>query len=143
MKQHLTKALIRLSIGTLFLLSVHSLQAQSTAGVQSASGDSFFKIQPAQIKFLGTKDDMVLFHVAYQNLKGSKFSLLIKDQDGTLLYQRTFSDNNFIHQYSLPKADKSKFTFIIRHYGEADITRSFEVNVNSRMEEAVAVKKID
>ena len=137
MKQRLTKALISLSFGTLFLLSVQSLHAQSVAG------DSFAKIQPAQIKFLGTHDDMVLFHVAYQNLKGNKFSILIKDQDGALLYQQAFSDNKFIHQFSLPKTDKSKFTFIIRHNGEPDITRTFEISINSRMEEAVAVKKLD
>jgi hypothetical protein len=137
MKQLLIRALISLSFGTLFLLSVQSIHAQSVAG------DSFAKIQPAQIRFLGTQDDMVLFHVAYQNWKGNKFSILIKDQEGALLYQRVFSDSNFIHQYSLPKTDKSKFTFIIRHNGEPDITRTFEVSINSRMEEAVAVRKLD
>jgi hypothetical protein len=99
--------------------------------------------QSATIKCLGIQEDMVVFNVSYPNPDGTKFVLSVKDQDGTQLYQNSFNDKNFYKQFRLPKTDKDKITFIIRSNRESDWVRSFEINVNSRFIQDIAIKKID
>jgi hypothetical protein len=137
MKKQITTALSKLGFAALFFIAVIAVQAQSPASVAGEKED------PATVKYLGLQDDMVVFNVAYTNPHGDKFSIIVKDQDGTQLYQVVYNDKNFYKQFRLPRADKSKLTFIIRNYREADIAKTFEINVNTRYIEDVAVKKIN
>ena len=86
---------------------------------------------------------MILFNVSYPNPDGARFVLTVKDQDGTQLYQNVSTEKGFYKQFRLPKTDKSKITFTLRNGREADIVKSFEINVNSRFVEDIAVKKIN
>jgi hypothetical protein len=99
--------------------------------------------QSATVKYLGIQEDMVIFNVSCPNPEGSKFILSVKDQDGAQLYQNVFSDKNFYKQFRLPKTDKDKVTFIIRSNKGADLVKSFEISVNSRFVQDIAIKKID
>ncbi len=94
------------------------------------------------IKYFGTQDDMVVFNVSYANPGGNKFQVIIKDQDGTQLYQNIFNDKTFYKQFRLPRADKDKIVFVIHNGKEADVVKTFEINVNSRFVQEVAVKKL-
>jgi hypothetical protein len=115
--------------GGLLLLSASAAKAQTS--------DS------ATIKYLGTQDDLVVFNISYSNLQGSVFNLMVKDQDGSELYQHSFHEKNFYKQFRLPRAEKSRLSFIIRNGKDTEIVKSFEINVNSRMVQDVAVKKLD
>jgi hypothetical protein len=120
-----------------------SVSAQSTATQLATTGLAGQKETPATVKCLGIQEDMLIFNVSYPNPTGNKFSLIVKDQDGTQLYQSVFNDKEFYKQFRLPKTDKNKITFVIRSGKEADLVRSFEINVNSRFVEDIAIKKID
>jgi len=124
------------SITAIALFFAAAASAQSTGGMLS-------KEPVATVKCLGIQEDMVVFNVSYPNPDGSKFSLTVKDQDGTQLYQNVFSDKEFYKQFRLPKMDKSKISFVIRNGKEAELVRSFEINVNSRFVEDIAIKKIN
>jgi hypothetical protein len=135
MKLQFTAVFGKLIFGTFFLLSIVTANAQSTA---SGAG------QPenaATVKYQGTQDDLLLFDVSYPNPEGNKFLLTVKDQDGTQLYQRYFSERSFYKQFQLPKSDKDKLVFIIRNGQGQPIVKTFEVNVSSRFVQEVAVKK--
>lgn len=123
--------------GMLLLTAVVVVQAQSPTHA------TVEKENPVVVKYLGIQDDMVIFNVSYKNPSGDKFSIIVKDQDGTQLYQVVYNEKSFFKQFRLPRADKSKFTFIIRNFKEADIAKTFEINVNSRFVEDVAVKKLN
>jgi len=84
---------------------------------------------------------MIVFNVAYANPDGNKFQVLVKDQDGTQLYQNIFSDRAFYRQFRLPRADRDRLVFIIRNGKDADVVKTFEVNVNSRVTQEVSVRK--
>ena len=84
---------------------------------------------------------MIVFNVSYANPDGNKFQVIVKDQDGTQLYQNIFSDKVFYKQFRLPRADRDRLVFIIRNGREADVVKTFEVNVNSRMTQEVSVRK--
>jgi hypothetical protein len=114
----------------------------ATAHAQSvATGDG--QNEQAAVKYLGTQDDMIVFNVSYANPEGNRFQLIIKDQDGSLVYQNTFTGKSFYKQFRLPKTDKDRIAFIFHNNHDADVVKTFEVNVNSRFVNAVAIKKID
>ncbi|HTI12341.1 MAG TPA: hypothetical protein VL832_27400 [Puia sp.] len=121
---------------TIFLLAAATTQAQSTA-VKDLP-----KEEAIQVKYLGTQDDLVVFNVTYKNSGGSAFSLLVKDQDGSELYRNVYSEKDFNKQFRLPRADRSRLTFVIRNNKESETVKTFEINVNSRYVEDVAVKKL-
>jgi hypothetical protein len=133
----LKAVLSKLTFGTFFLITVFSAQAQSASTTPSE------KETPAAVKYLGTQDDMVIFSVAYQNPDGSPFSVIVKDQDGTQLYQSIFKEKDFNKNFRLPRADKSKVIFIIRDFKGSDIAKTFEINVNSHYIAEVEVKKVN
>jgi len=137
MKNPFIAALGRLTPGIFFLLVVTATQAQSTVPNSGKKEDS------AQVKYLGTQDDMVLFNVAYPNPQGAAFSLVVKDQDGTELYKNAYHEKNFYKQFRLPRVDRDRITFTIRNNKDADIVKTFQINVNSRYVEDIAVKKLN
>ena len=137
MKKLLTAVFGKLIPGFCLVLTVATAQAQ-TQTITSGAGQS----ESAIVKYLGTQDDMIVFNVSYANPEGSKFQLIVKDQDGTLLYQNIFNEKTFYKQFRLPKADKDRIVFVIRNSKEADVVKTFEVNVNSRFVQEVAVKRL-
>lgn len=122
--------------GAMFVMTLATAHAQSTT-----AGDG--QNQQATVKYLGTQDDMIVFNVSYANKEGNRFELVIKDQDGSVVYQHSFTDKSFYKQFRLPKSDKDRISFIFHNNHDADVVKSFEVNVNSRFVYAVAIKKID
>ena len=126
----------KLTLGILFSVAVIAVKAQAPVRASEEKGS------PLTVKYLGTQEDMVTFHISYKNPSGEKFSIIVKDQDGSQLYQVVHNEKDFDKQFRLPSAEKNRVTFIIRNFKDADITRSFAINVNSRMVEDVAVKKL-
>jgi len=124
----------KILFGVSLVLTAATVSAQSTA---NGAGQS----ENATVKYLGQQEDMIVFNVSYANSDGNKFQVIVKDQDGTQLYQNIFSDKVFYKQFRLPRADRDRLVFIIRNGREADVVKTFEVNVNSRMTQEVSVRK--
>ncbi len=135
MNTTLTSAISKLSFGTLFLLAVVTAHAQTSAPV--GGQDSTL------VKYLGERDEMLTFNVAYQNPTGAAFTVIITDQDRNQLYQDTFKDKEFYKQFRFPKAAKDKITFTIRTAKDADIAKTFEININNRYIADIAVRKLN
>lgn len=115
----------RLILGAIFMMTLATTHAQSS------------------VKYLGVQEDMIVFNVSYANPEDNRFLLTIKDQDGSVVYQNTFTDTTFYKQFRLPKTDKDRIIFIFHNNHDADVVKTFEVNVNSRVVQAVAIRKID
>jgi hypothetical protein len=123
--------------GVMFVMTLATAHAQS-----AAAGDG--QNEQATVKYLGTQEDMIVFNVSFTNPEGSRCLLTIKDQDGSQLYQNTFTDRSFYKQFRLPKTDKDRIFFVFHNNNhDADLVKTFEVNVNSRFVHEVAIKKLD
>ena len=125
----------KLSLAAALLLVLSSAKAQSTG--TGASDNA------ALVKYLGVQDDMLVFDLSYSNPANGKFQVLIKDQDGTPVYQNVFSEKTIYKQFRLPKSDKDRVVFVIRDFKDADIVKAFDINVNSRIIREVAVRKVN
>jgi hypothetical protein len=147
MNTQLTAVLSKLTFGTLLFLAIASANAQSPSPivtpVQPSAPVAGDKDTMAMVKWLGTQDDMILFNVTYKNPGGSPFSVIVKDEEGTQLYQSVFKEKDFSKQFRLPGADRSKIVFILRDLKATGLARVYEINVNRRYIDEVAVRKID
>jgi hypothetical protein len=106
------------------LLSVFTIQAQA--------GSIPRKAEPALIRYLGIRDDMAVFNISYNNPAGAAFDLSVMDQDGSELYRHTFYQQGFHKQFRLPRAGKSKFSFVIANGREREIVKTFGINVRKK-----------
>lgn len=122
--------------GAILVMTLATAHAQSVA-----AGDG--QNEKATVKYLGIQDDMIVFNVAYANPESNRFELVIKDQDGSMVYQNSFTDKSFYKQFRLPKTDKDRIFFVFHNNHDTDVVKTFEVNVNSRFVHSVAIKKID
>lgn len=95
----------------------------------------------ASVKHIGNPEGSVVFQVQYDNLAGDKFSLIIKDNDGAIIYQDTYTDKKFDKKFQLPQGEADKLQFIIKGT-KNNYSQTFEVNTRSRMVEEVVVKKV-
>ena len=138
MKPQLKAVIGKVVLGVSLLLTLVTTKAQTVTPVP-ADGQS----ENATVRYLGTQDDMIVFNVSYSNPDGSKFMLIVKDQDGSQIYSNSFSDKSFYRQFRLPKTDKDRIEFVFRDGHDAEVTKTFEVNVNSRFVREVAIKKVD
>lgn len=136
MKSLSTVVFGRVTIGVFFLFSVASAHAQSTVSSGGPGANA------ALVKYLGTQDDMLIFNVSYDNPEGNKFLVAVKDQDGNQLYEDLFRDKTFYKQFKLPKSDRERVIFVIRSGEQTPIVKTFDVKVNSRFVQEVAVKKL-
>jgi hypothetical protein len=84
--------------------------------------------QQVTVKYIGATDNNLVFHLEYENKAGEKFSLIIKNDLGDIVYQGVYNDVHFEKNIRLPKEDSEmKPTFIIRTSTE-QVERKFSVN---------------
>lgn len=96
----------------------------------------------AEVKYIPGKDGEYLFNVVYNNASGSRFSLVVLDEEGNQLFQGLYNDKKFDKKYKLADPDAfGKVTFVIRNFGDNSVQR-WEVAANSRMVEDIEVKEV-
>lgn len=95
----------------------------------------------AVVKHIGNPPGSAVFQVQYDNPLGEKFTLTIKDNEGTSLYQDTYTDKKFDKKFQLPEGQSDKLQFIIKSVRNTR-AQVFEVSTNTRVIEEVVVKRV-
>lgn len=79
------------------------------------------------VQYAGFNTNSVVFRVAFENTAAQKFTLIIKNEEGDILYQGKFSDEHFVKAIHLLKEETDMNpTFIIRA-GDSKVERSFKI----------------
>ena len=80
------------------------------------------------VTFVGTTDNSLVFHLDFDNKSGEKFSLIIKNDAGEVVYQATYNDIHFEKNIRIQTQDSEMHpTFVIRTSTE-QVERKFSVN---------------
>lgn len=117
-----------------FILSV-SANAQ-TATTKAPLGEQ------AEITHLETKEANSLFSVKYPNEAGGKFSLVIRDGSGTVLFNEVYEDKNFDKKFLFTDIDRdAKLLFTISSL-KGKRSQTYETSAVSRVIEDVVVTKL-
>ena len=83
---------------------------------------------PVSVTYQGVSDNNLVFKVDYENVSGGKFWLIIKNDNGDIIYHQQFSDVHFSKTIFLQNTDTEiNPTFVIRANNN-DIVRQFQVN---------------
>lgn len=97
----------------------------------------------AHVQYLGVAEEGLWFNIKYANPKGEKFTLLIKNAGGDVLFQGSFTDINFSKKIKILNEESGSITptFIIKTADNRRIAQSFQVNTASRTVEEVIVTR--
>ena len=94
------------------------------------------------VKYSGSTDNALLFDVKINNPKGDKFTLLIKDVDGDILFSKEFSDISFSKQIKLLKNDEdNRYNFTVKSANK-EMANGFAISTETRQVDDVTVPKL-
>jgi hypothetical protein len=92
-------------------------------------GGTKASINDAQVsvKYVGTDDNHVVFQVQFDNPTGEKFALIIKNDNGDVVYHQQFNGTHFAKNVYFENTDgEIEPTFIIRNANN-EVVRQFHV----------------
>ena len=85
--------------------------------------------EQVSVKYEGTKGNSIVFKVEFTNPTAEKFSLIIKNDNGDIVYNRQFTDANFAKTVTFENTDAEMHpVFIIRSASNGEIVRQFSVS---------------
>jgi len=85
--------------------------------------------EQVSVKYQGTTENNIIFKVEFENPTSEKFSLIIKNDNGDVVYHQQFSDAHFSKSVFFQNTDAQiQPTFIIRGANNNEIVRQFAVN---------------
>lgn len=80
------------------------------------------------VQYTGSTEDAVMFNIKFENPSAQKFWLIIKNNDGEVLFQQQFSETHFNKNIQFVReSEEMNPTFIIRS-GKQEIKHSFAIN---------------
>ena len=97
----------------------------------------------ADVKYIGSLNGQHVYDVMYTNNSGARFSVRVKDGEGNLIFNGSYTDKIFEKKFMLAGGvENDKLVFTITNSGDNSI-QSFEVNTSSRLVEEVEVKELN
>lgn len=98
--------------------------------------------QQVSVQYTSADANKVNFRIQFENPQAKKFTLIVKDAAGEVLYQQNYTDVHFNKTVQLLNdASEMRPTFVIRVDGQ-QVERSFSVSTNTTTEEKVEVVKM-
>ncbi len=110
-------------------------------GTLSFSGFAANKEKEASIvQYEGTTDRGIIFNVKYENATASPFILIIKNENGEVIYQQQYTDKSFDKKVLLTKeSGDAHLTFVIKS-ASGSLKQSFDITTSTKTVEEVVVK---
>jgi hypothetical protein len=92
------------------------------------------------INFVGTTENDFVFHMEFDNKTGEKFWLIVKNDEGEIVYQNAFNETHFVKNIRIANVENEMHpTFVIRTSNE-QIERKF--SVKSKTSESFVVSTL-
>ena len=124
-KNHAVKVIAVALTAVLFLFG-SPLTTRANGG--GSKKNSTITDAQVSVTYQGVSDNSLVFKVDYQNADGGKFWLIIKNDNGDIVYQQRFNDAHFGKTVYFQNTDTNiNPTFVIRA-GNDEIVRQFQVN---------------
>ena len=118
----------------------------TSLNVSAATGNHLIEIlsnDKPSIQFAGSTSDALLFKVHVNNDKADNFTLTIKNDDGTVLFSKSFNDVNFDKQIKILKDDdnSSRYYFTVASPNK-DLEETYVVSSSVRVVNDVTVNRL-
>jgi hypothetical protein len=101
--------------------------------ISKANGGDNKKVSPVEaqvsVSYQGTTENHLVFKVEFENPTAQKFWLIIKNDNGDIIYHHQFSDTKFAKNVCFENTDTEiQPTFVIRTSDNVDVVRQFQVS---------------
>ena len=100
-----------------------------------------FADTPATVKYLGVIDDHVTFQLNFDNTNGEAFYVIIKDEEGTILYNSKSNDRKFSKQFRFSKSELRNSSISVTVFTQND-KQGQVFQISSRVVEDVVVTRL-
>ena len=114
------------------------------AGSVTASAQEAAEVQPAfqntEVRHLGNIGGSMMFQIKLDNSNGDRFSVVLKNKQGQLLFHSTYNDKNFDKKYKIDKP-QSAVVFQIKNLSK-NTSEAFEINTATKVIEEVSVTRV-
>ena len=126
------------------LLSTSILLSSFTAGaavhpsnIEILSGDK------SSVQFAGSTGDALLFKVNINNEKSDAFTVTIKNENGDLLFSKSFSEANFQKQFKLLKGEQDGDRYYLSITSDnKNLEETYVISASTRMVDDVEINKL-
>lgn len=114
----------------------------TTTSVKANTIEILSEKNAANIQFVGSADNALFFNLKVENPTSDKFTVVVKAEDGSVLYTGDFNDKNFDKKFKLVKGeDNIRYNFSIKSSNKS-LEQSFDVNtVTKSVDDVVITKK--
>ena len=122
---------IAVALSSIVILVSNPLASQANGGHNNNLGSKKASLteEKVSIKYVGTQNGQVVFHVEFQNPTSEKFSLIIRNDNGDVVFNQQFNDSHFSKNVFIDNADSDiQPTFVIRGNDNSEIVRQFRVS---------------
>lgn len=124
-------------LAAVLLLTVGSAQANATPIIEKIISPVD---QAVSVTYIGATDNSLVFHMEFNNQAGQKFWLIIKNDNGEVVYQQAFKDAHFSKSIRLPKEDGEMHPVFVIKTSNEEVERRFVVN--RKISEHIEVTKL-
>ena len=137
MRNLLNRTRIFLVPALLVVLSITGL----TSG--KAYGQSIISNSKPSIQYVGKVNDQLVFQFDYDNPTNDAVNVVIKDEDGNVLYADRFKDKKLTKKFKVNTAEYGdvRLTFVVSTEKERT-SQVFQVNTNTRVIDDVVVTNL-
>ncbi len=140
MKMQSFKIATQKAVTTFMLVAVTFLSVQAASPNGPLPKDSTGK--DVSVQCLGLKDNMFLFKVKYNNDKGTRFNVSVRDKEGYVIFQDTYSDKSFDKLFKINQNESGPLTFEIRNLKDNTVN-TFAVSTTRRLQEELMISKVN
>ncbi len=126
-------------VAALMFLSVQA-SASTINFEDSANGADTAKANKLEVKYIGNSASNLNFDIHYTNLKGTNFVFVVKDENGEVIYEKSYNNKQFHKKVELSKAEDVRNVSFNIYSCDGDLIQSKEVVINTRYVEDLLVK---
>jgi len=120
---------IAVALTSVVVLVSNPMTSQANGGGINNTKKSSLTEEQVSVKYQGTKGNSIVFKVEFTNPTAEKFSLIIKNDNGDVVYNQQFTDANFAKTVTFENTEAEMHpVFIIRSAGNSEIVRQFSVS---------------
>jgi len=109
------------------------------ASVGNASAQKITDSTAASVSYLGYADDQFSFRMKYENETAERFTVIITDSDGHILYDESFTAKKFNKVFKT-RLETGSLTFVISNPTKKE-EKKFKVNTQRHIAEEFSITK--
>ena len=101
------------------------------------------KVPAVRISYAGTMNESPLFRIQFENESQETYHLILKDNEGNILYAEKFRDKKFSKGFLLEDVElqKAGLSFVINNYAEKQ-SEVYEINKKSLSVEEYVITRL-